>query len=112
MHNLHNDLADYLKGGISIETEAINRHLHQLEQTLTLDAGLPLRPWFKHLIFAPGLHSGYAAAVFPGIQDALEMNDEMQVRIQTDRLAEAFQRITEQIEQIRSTVSQHQLIAN
>lgn len=28
-HNLHNDLADYLKGGISIETEAINRHLHQ-----------------------------------------------------------------------------------
>merc|ERR1711964_558263 len=32
-HNLHNDLADYLKGGISIETEAINRHLHQLEQT-------------------------------------------------------------------------------
>ena len=98
--SLHEDLTARLESGEPVETERINRSLQGLEQILTSESGLPLRPWFKHLAYAPGLHSGYAAAIFPGIQDALEMNDEEQVSIEVNRLAEAFQRMIEALEQI------------
>ena len=98
--NLHKDLTTRLESREPIETEKINRSLQNLEQILTSESGLPLRPWFKHLAYAPGLHSGYAAAIFPGIQDALEINDEEQASIEVDRLASAFQRMIEALEQI------------
>ena len=98
--NLHKDLTAQLESGAPVETENINRSLQRLEQILTSESGLPLRPWFKHLAYAPGLHSGYAAVIFPGIQDALEMNDEEQASIEVDRLAEAFERMIEALEKI------------
>ena len=98
--NLHKDLTARLESGAPVETENINRSLQRLEQILTSESGLPLRPWFKHLAYAPGLHSGYAAVIFPGIQDALEMNDEEQASIEVDRLAEAFERMIEALEKI------------
>ncbi|RUS20487.1 transferrin receptor-like protein [Endogone sp. FLAS-F59071] len=33
------------------------------------DGSLPDRPWYKHVIFAPGKWAGYAAQPFPGIAD-------------------------------------------
>ena len=98
--NLHKDLTAQLESGDPVETENINRSLQRLEQILTSESGLPLRPWFKHLAYAPGLNSGYAATVFPGIQDALETNDEEQASIEVNRLAEAFQRMIEALEKI------------
>ena len=98
--DLQKDLTARLENGEYVETAMINRSLQGLEQILTSESGLPLRPWFKHLAYAPGLHSGYAAVIFPGIQDALEMNDEEQASIEVDRLAEAFQRMIEVLEQI------------
>ena len=100
--DLHKDLSTRLESGEPVETEKINRSLQGLEQILTSESGLSLRPWFKHLAYAPGLHSGYAAVIFPGIQDALEMSDEEQASIEVDRLAEAFQRMIEALEQIAS----------
>lgn len=98
--DLQKDLTTRLARGEPIETEKINRSLQNLEQILTSESGLPLRPWFKHLAYAPGLHSGYAAVIFPGIQDALEMKDEEQASIEVDRLAEAFERMIDVLEQI------------
>lgn len=98
--DLHNELTDRLENGKLVKTEMINRSLQGLEQKLTSESGLPLRPWFKHLAYAPGLYSGYAPAVFPGIRDALEMKDEEQVSIEVERLAEAFQRVIEALEKI------------
>ncbi len=98
--DFHRNLAIRLESGELTETAKINGKLQGLEQILLSESGLPLRPWFKHLAYAPGLHSGYAAAVFPGIQDALETNDEAEASNQVDRLAEAFQRMIEALEQI------------
>ena len=97
---VHHNLTHRLQSGEIVETATINRSLQGLEQLLTSESGLSLRPWFKHLAYAPGLYSGYAATLFPGIQDALEMNDEKQVSIEVDRLAEAFQQIIEALERI------------
>src|ERR1700722_3339703 len=50
----------------------LNRLLQGLEQTLISDDGLPERPWFKHLIYAPGKYTGYAAKTMPGVREAIE----------------------------------------
>ena len=108
--DLHNTLLNFIEAGNLRATAEINQRLYQLEQTLTSETGLPLRPWFKHLIYAPGLNSGYAAVVFPGVQDALERNDETQVRIQVDRLARAFARMIEGLEGVQSIVNRQSTI--
>ena len=52
------------------------RHLNQLmgsmAQTLTDPAGLPGRPWYKNLIYAPGMLTGYGAKTLPGVREAIE----------------------------------------
>jgi N-acetylated-alpha-linked acidic dipeptidase len=50
----------------------LDRLLQGLEQALTSDDGLPGRPWFKHLIYAPGILTGYAAKTMPGVREAIE----------------------------------------
>ncbi|MEA2648141.1 MAG: hypothetical protein QOG61_576, partial [Candidatus Binataceae bacterium] len=41
-------------------------------QTLAPDVGLPGRPWYKNLIYAPGLFTGYGAKTLPGVREAIE----------------------------------------
>jgi N-acetylated-alpha-linked acidic dipeptidase len=45
--------------------------LQGLEQTLTSEAGLPGRPWYRHLVYAPGLLTGYGAKSLPGVREAI-----------------------------------------
>lgn len=54
------------------ERERINATLTSLEQTLTDEKGLPGRPWFQHMIYAPGMHTGYGVKTLPGIREAIE----------------------------------------
>ena len=44
----------------------------QTEQTLAVDAGLPGRDWYKHLIYAPGRYTGYDPKTLPGVREAIE----------------------------------------
>jgi len=46
--------------------------LQDIDQTLTSDAGLPERPWYRHLIYAPGRQTGYGAKTLPGVREAIE----------------------------------------
>jgi N-acetylated-alpha-linked acidic dipeptidase len=43
-----------------------------IDQTLTPEVGLPIRPWFKNLIYAPGRFTGYGAKTMPGVREAIE----------------------------------------
>ncbi len=49
-----------------------NAILQALEQSLTDDRGLPGRPWYKNLIYAPGVLTGYGAKTLPGVREAIE----------------------------------------
>jgi N-acetylated-alpha-linked acidic dipeptidase len=44
----------------------------RMEQALTDPNGLPTRPWFKHMIYAPGMLTGYGVKTIPGVREALE----------------------------------------
>ena len=49
--------------------EDVNRKLSYAERALTLPAGLPRRPWFQHMIYAPGVYTGYAVKTIPGVRE-------------------------------------------
>ena len=62
-------------GGTLLESpgvDAVNALLRRAEGALTSPAGLPGRPWFKHVLYAPGLYTGYAAKTLPGVREAIE----------------------------------------
>ena len=49
-----------------------NTILVGVEQALTDSRGLPGRPWYRHLIYAPGLLTGYGSKTLPGVREAVE----------------------------------------
>jgi N-acetylated-alpha-linked acidic dipeptidase len=57
------------------EVQALNQLLVKSERLLAAEAGLPNRPWFKHLIYAPGFYTGYGVKTMPGVREAIEQKD-------------------------------------
>jgi N-acetylated-alpha-linked acidic dipeptidase len=53
--------------------ELINTALMKVERCFGYQEGIPQRPWFKHLIYAPRFT--YAPEVLPGVTEALEDKD-------------------------------------
>ena len=50
----------------------INRRLMMAERDLIEPQGLPDRPWFRHVIYAPGLYTGYGVKTIPGVREAVD----------------------------------------
>ena len=46
--------------------------LHGIDQLLLDPEGLPGRPWYRNLIYAPGTLTGYGAKTLPGVREAIE----------------------------------------
>lgn len=55
----------------------LNEKMMHVEQQLLQPEGLPHRPWFKHVVFGPGVFEGYAGTAFPGIADAIAFHDDV-----------------------------------
>lgn len=47
---------------------ALNHELAQFEREFIMPAGLPYSTWYRHQLFGPDLHTGYAPVAFPGIR--------------------------------------------
>src|SRR5205814_713388 len=50
----------------------LNRILLGMEQKLLSADGLPGREWYQHLVYAPGLYTGYGVKTLPGVREAIE----------------------------------------
>ncbi len=61
-----------LRTGDDAERQRMNAVLSNLETTLTDPQGLPGRPWYRHMVYAPGLRTGYGVKTLPGIREAIE----------------------------------------
>jgi N-acetylated-alpha-linked acidic dipeptidase len=73
---------------------ALNKRLLQSERILTSNAGLRHRPWYRHLLYAPGFYTGYGVKTMPGAREAIEQGEWALVdgeiaRIATVLMAEA-----------------------
>src|SRR4029077_8209180 len=54
---------------------ALNATLRQTERALTSATGLPRRPWYRHLVYAPGFYTGYGVKTLPGVREAIEQKN-------------------------------------
>lgn len=52
--------------------KALNAALQKVDQALLDPTGLPNRPWYRNLAYAPGVLTGYGAKTLPGIREAIE----------------------------------------
>jgi len=50
----------------------INADLAGIDQLLLDPDGLPGRPWYRNMIYAPGTLTGYGAKTLPGVREAIE----------------------------------------
>jgi N-acetylated-alpha-linked acidic dipeptidase len=50
----------------------VNAQLAMAERKFLSVQGLPRRPWVEHLLYAPGVYTGYGAKTMPGVREALE----------------------------------------
>jgi len=57
----------------------LNDLLRGMEQTLIHPQGLPGREWYRHMIYAPGLHTGYGVKTLPGVREGIEQREWAQV---------------------------------
>ena len=46
--------------------------IRPLDQTLLRPEGLPGRPWYMNMVYAPGRFTGYGAKTLPGVREAIE----------------------------------------
>jgi N-acetylated-alpha-linked acidic dipeptidase len=69
---------------------SINKKLLQSEQRLTHADGLPGRPWFKHLIYAPGFYTGYGVKTLPGVREGIEQKKWNEAESEIRRVAQSL----------------------
>jgi N-acetylated-alpha-linked acidic dipeptidase len=65
-------------GGASLARAALkeaNDRLVAVERALTLNEGLPNRPWFKHQLYAPGFYTGYGVKTLPAVRESIEQKE-------------------------------------
>lgn len=77
----------------------VNRTLYRTERALADPNGLPGRAWFRHLVYAPGLYTGYGVKTMAGVREAVEDKPDLAVaQLQAARLAAALDRYTAQVD--------------
>jgi N-acetylated-alpha-linked acidic dipeptidase len=83
------------------DASRLNQALRGAERAMLEPKGLPHRPWFRHVIYAPGEYTGYAAVVIPGVNEALDKGDSERARQQLAALTAALDRATKALEGYR-----------
>jgi len=71
--------------------QSLNDKLIQCERRLTNADGLPRRPWYQHLIYAPGFYTGYGAKTMPGVREGIEEKRYSEAEKEIVRVATALE---------------------
>ncbi len=87
-----------------IRAEA-NGLLIRVERALASPTGLPRRPWYRHLIYAPGFYTGYGVKTMPGAREAIEQGYWAEADREIGRISERLMAAAELIDQARATLA-------
>jgi N-acetylated-alpha-linked acidic dipeptidase len=68
----------------------LNTDLLQSERLLLSNAGLVNRPWYRHLLYAPGFYTGYGVKTVPGVREAIEQKEWPLVTTEIARVSAAL----------------------
>jgi len=78
----------------------LNRLMGRMEQALSDPNGLPERPWFKHMIYAPGMLTGYGVKTVPGVREAIEARRWAEANQYATLTAKVLDRYRTQLDQL------------
>ena len=86
---------------LPVATQArINARLGQIDQLLLDPAGLPGRPWFQNLVYAPGTLTGYGAKTLPGVREAIEQRRWDDARTYVSRTAKVLEDYANRLDEV------------
>jgi len=74
---------------------AVNTELLLTQLALLDPEGLPNRPWFQNMAYAPGFYTGYGVKTLPAVREAIEQKEWPIVDAQIARTAAAMEREVE-----------------
>ena len=77
----------------------INASLARIDQLLIDPTGLPGRPWFKNLVYAPGTLTGYGAKTLPGVREGIEQRRFDDARTYVVRTAKVIEDYANRLDQ-------------
>ncbi len=83
-----------------------NGKLIAVERALTLNDGLPNRPWFQHQIYAPGFYTGYGVKTLPAVREAIEQKQWPLAEEQIGRVGKVLENAGEAIEGAAAALGQ------
>ena len=75
-----------------------NKRLMMAERDLIEPAGLPDRPWYRHVIYAPGLYTGYGVKTIPGVREAVDAGNYPRAAAQAEIVIRALQRASKTLQ--------------
>ena len=78
----------------------INADLANIDQLLIDPAGLPGRPWYKNLIYAPGTLTGYGAKTLPAIREGIEQRRFDDARAYVPRTAKVIEDYANRLDEV------------
>jgi N-acetylated-alpha-linked acidic dipeptidase len=84
----------------------INASLSRIDQLLLDPQGLPGRPWFQNLVYAPGTLTGYGAKTLPGVREAIEQrrwDDARTYVVRTAKVIEDYANRLDEVTQMAKT---------
>jgi N-acetylated-alpha-linked acidic dipeptidase len=80
--------------------EEINGLIYKSERDLGIEAGLPRRSWFRHMIYAPGFYTGYGVKTIPAVREAVEQGDLDEARQYASLVAGAIMRMAQRVREV------------
>jgi len=78
--------------GRATNAKSVNERLIQAERALTSTEGLKNRPWYVHMLYAPGFYTGYGVKTIPGVREAIEQGQWQDADREITRAAAALER--------------------
>jgi N-acetylated-alpha-linked acidic dipeptidase len=73
------------------QLRSLNEKLIESERKLTNEDGLPRRPWYKHLLYAPGIYTGYDVKTVPSVREGIEQKHYAEAEQEIGRVAKALE---------------------
>jgi len=82
------------------DLRAVNRAIYRSERDLLNPDGLPEREWFRHVMYATGLNTGFGADPMPGLLQTIKWNDMADAQAQAEIIIAAVERLTATVEAV------------
>lgn len=82
--------------------DKLNLMLRDIDQLLLDPRGLPERPWYQHMIYAPGRFTGYGAKTLPGVREAIEERRFDDANVYAGRIAAVLNAYSQRLDEART----------